>query len=237
MRTEHTKHNPRNARPIPGRPPAGRGPDSRERLLDSALALFAAQGAAGTTLAQIAKAAGVTPAMAHYHFGNRDGLLDALADERLAPVMAHVWAVMPDEPGDPASGFDALQVVAAFVDRLLDAVDRTPLLPALWSREILSGGGLLRERVMRHVPETKLAALCRALTEAQRAGRLHPDAQPGLVPVAIMGLVMLPLAARFMLDRLPGGAAGIDRESLRRHALAILLDGLAPRNPNPEPRP
>ena len=237
MPTENTKHHTRSARLIPGRPPAGRGPDSRERLLDSALSLFAAQGAAGTTLAHIAREAGVTPAMAHYHFGNREGLLDALAEERLAPVMAHVWAAVPDEPGDSASGFDALQVVAAFVDRLLDAVDRTPLLPALWSREILSGGGLLRERVMRHAPETKFAALCRALTEAQGAGRMHPDVQPGLVPAAIMGLVMLPLAARFALDRLPEGAARLDRESLRRHALAILLDGLVPRNPNPEPRP
>ena len=226
MRTSNfpTKH---KTRPLPGRPPAGLGPDSRTRILDSAFTLIADQGATGTTVAQIAQAAGVTPAMVHYHFGNRDGLLDALVDERLAPVIAFVWEAVPDEP---EAGFDALAASAAFVDRLLDAVERLPLLPALWSREILSGGGLLRERLLRHVPENKVAALCRALTEAQQAGRMHPDALPGLVPAAVMGLVMLPLAARFVLDRLPEGtAACIDRESLRRHALAILLHGLVPR--------
>ena len=203
---KHRQNPPRNTRPHLGRPPADRSPDSRERLLDSAFALFATQGAAATTLAQIARDAGVTPAMAHYHFGNREGLLDALG------------------------------AVAAFVDRLLDAVDRLPLLPALWSREILSGGGLLRERIMRHVPEAKVAALFRALEAARQAGRLHPRALPGLIPAAVMGLVMLPLAARPMLDRLSGGT-DIDRESLRRHALAVLLDGLVPRNDNPNPEP
>lgn len=230
---KHRQNPPRNTRPHLGRPPADRSPDSRERLLDSAFALFATQGAAATTLAQIARDAGVTPAMAHYHFGNREGLLDALADERLAPVMAHVWAIVPEAP---EAGFDALGAVAAFVDRLLDAVDRLPLLPALWSREILSGGGLLRERTMRHVPEAKVAALFRALEAARQAGRLHPHALPGLIPAAVMGLVMLPLAARPMLDRLSGGV-DIDRESLRRHALAVLLDGLVPRNDNPNPEP
>ena len=61
-----------------GRPPASKGEDRREHILDNALTLFATQGIAGTTVAQIAGASGVTPAMVHYYFHNREGLLDAV---------------------------------------------------------------------------------------------------------------------------------------------------------------
>ena len=75
-----------------GRPPAGKNGDKREHILDSALNLFAGQGIAGTTIAQVAKAAGVTPAMVHYYFTNREGLLDAMSrlDETTLNARARV---------------------------------------------------------------------------------------------------------------------------------------------------
>jgi len=60
-----------------GRPPARKSEGRREKILDSALTLFAAHGIAGTTIAQIVKNSGDTSAMVHYYFGNREDLLDA----------------------------------------------------------------------------------------------------------------------------------------------------------------
>ncbi len=75
------KPSPRRAR---GRPAVAAEIGTREALLDAAVALFAEQGVGATTSAEIAARAGVTPAMVHYHFRNRERLLDAVVDERLA---------------------------------------------------------------------------------------------------------------------------------------------------------
>lgn len=58
-----------------------KGEASRQRLLEVALAEFGRQGFQATTTRQIAQAAGVTlPAIA-YHFGHKEGLYLACADE------------------------------------------------------------------------------------------------------------------------------------------------------------
>lgn len=48
--------------------------DTRERLLDAASALFAATGLHGTTVREIARAAGANVAAANYHFGSKEAL-------------------------------------------------------------------------------------------------------------------------------------------------------------------
>lgn len=53
--------------------------DTREALLDAAESLFAAEGLADVSLAAITKLAGQRNGGAiHYHFGGRDGLLEAI---------------------------------------------------------------------------------------------------------------------------------------------------------------
>ena len=54
----------------PGRPAAD-APDQRSAALDAALACFVRQGIAATSLRDIAREAGVTPALLHYYFGDR----------------------------------------------------------------------------------------------------------------------------------------------------------------------
>lgn len=205
-----------------GRPPASESEGRRENILDSALTLFAGQGVAGTTIARIAKNSGVTSAMVHYYFGNREGLLDAIAAERLAPAMEYIWAgVSGDILADPR------RMVTEFVDRLLETVERMPQLPQLWSREVLNTGGLLRERVLALVPLERFATVISALSLAQREGAVNPLIIPALAVTSIMAVIMLPLTAWDMLGRIPIMPA-LDKEALRRHALALLLDGLCP---------
>lgn len=205
-----------------GRPPASKDEDKREKILDSALLLFAGQGVAGTTIAQIAKASGVTSAMVHYYFGNREKLLDHLVAERLAPCLEYVWGSVSDE-----ALTDPRQLLTSFVDRLLESVEKVPQLPQLWSREILNAGGCLRERVMALVPLEGFEKVHRSLALAQREGRLNAHISPGLVLTSVMSVTMLPLAAQDMLDRVPTIPV-LNMKMLRQHVLALLLDGLCP---------
>jgi AcrR family transcriptional regulator len=81
------------------RPAAGTGSRSqgtRDRLLDAAERLFAERGFHGVSVRDVTGAAGVDVALVAYHFGNKQGLLEAvfmrraadLNDERLARLDA-----------------------------------------------------------------------------------------------------------------------------------------------------
>lgn len=53
--------------------------DARSRLLEAGLQVIARAGPDGLTTKAVAEAAGVSKPLVHYHFGSRDGLLDAIA--------------------------------------------------------------------------------------------------------------------------------------------------------------
>jgi len=204
----------------PGRPAAGLARDAREQLLTAATTLFAEQGVAATTFAMIAKRAGLTPAMLHYYFSDRDALLDAVVAERLAALIASVW--QPVTPGDSP---DAM--IRGIVDRLLAGIGRMPWVPSTWMREVLNDGGLLRSRVLRLLPFDSVRTVGSAIAHGQASRTINPDLDPSLLVFSILGLVMLHSAtagfwAEIFHRPIP------TREALARHITGLLLHGLDP---------
>jgi AcrR family transcriptional regulator len=61
-------------------PAPGPEPNARDRILQAACALIAERGIGGARIAQIAKAAGVSTALVHYHFRTREMLLSETLD-------------------------------------------------------------------------------------------------------------------------------------------------------------
>lgn len=62
------------------RPAPDRSEDTRRRLIEAALALFAEHGFDGTTTRMLATTAGTNQAAIPYHFGGKEGLYMAVAD-------------------------------------------------------------------------------------------------------------------------------------------------------------
>ena len=58
---------------------------TREAILDSAIRVFSIRGVSRTTLANIAKEAGVTRGAIYWHFRNKEDLLAALWEQLLLP--------------------------------------------------------------------------------------------------------------------------------------------------------
>jgi AcrR family transcriptional regulator len=79
-------------------------PKSRERLLDAAMALFAAKGYASTSVREIVSLAGVSKPVLYYYFENKEGLFRAILD----------WAVELQE----AMLADVLQNHGTVLERL-----------------------------------------------------------------------------------------------------------------------
>ena len=207
----------------PGRPSgAARGLQQRSRLLDAALALFARQGIVDTTLGEIAREAGFTPAMMHYYFKTRDQLLDVLIDERFAPLRAGLGVPFQEHPDDPVAAITQL------TQRLVQVATDHPWFPSLWVREVISDGGLLRQRMYERFGDAHQKASLLSIARWQKEGRLNAGLEPALVFVTLLGLTILPLATSKLWRNDPM-RRNIGGEEIARHAVALLVQGIGPK--------
>ena len=85
-------------RRLAGRPGGESDGRQQQSLLQAAETLFATRGYAATPLREIAEQASVNPALIHYYWGSKSGLLRAVMDEVFEP-MADAMASLPDSPG------------------------------------------------------------------------------------------------------------------------------------------
>ncbi|WP_258397430.1 TetR/AcrR family transcriptional regulator [Paraburkholderia unamae] len=207
----------------PGRPSGGvGGAEQRERLIDAALVLFARQGMLDTSLAAIAREAGVTPAMVHYYFKTRDQLIDVLIDERFLPLRAALGDLFDQHRDDPVAALTAL------VQRFVTVGQRHPWFPPLWMREVISEGGVLRQRMHERYGSQNQEKACAAIARWQREGRLNPALEPTLLFQSLMGLTLLPLATARMWRADPA-KHHVGAEEIARHAVTLITQGVGPR--------
>jgi len=107
------------AAPRRGRPPKAEARDTRSRILDAALDLFARQGYAGTSVRQIARAVGLSDAGLYAHFAGKRAVYDALlAEWGPSAVPALLDAMEGTFVGSPAD------FLRAFVGRLVAVWER-----------------------------------------------------------------------------------------------------------------
>jgi AcrR family transcriptional regulator len=94
-------------------------PSARERILTAACRLIAERGIGGARIAQIARAAGVSTALVHYHFRNREDLLAETLDYAF-----DVAAAVRIRPADEGSeGGSAARRLADVVEQSLPTSD------------------------------------------------------------------------------------------------------------------
>ena len=87
---------------------------TKDRILDAAEGLFARQGFSATSLRAITAEAGVNLAAVNYHFGSKDGLLEAVFGRRLGPLNEERLALL-DEAESAPKGASLEAVLEALV--------------------------------------------------------------------------------------------------------------------------
>jgi AcrR family transcriptional regulator len=204
-----------------------------ERILDAAEQLFAEHGIRATSLRAITREADVNLAAVHYHFGSKEGLLDAVI-ERQAQVVNESrldeLARLEQQAGGEGPTPEAL--LAAFilpaVSRLRDLGPRGQHLPQLLARIEAQPADVVEELLRKHFGEVArrfVEALTRALPEHTAetiAERLRFTA----------ALIAHLFSGNFHLDVIPGHPPS-SRNPLEQieHALYFLAAGL--RAPDP----
>lgn len=213
-----------------GAPPGrGRGrprrdeADQKASLMEAALTCYVRQGIRATSIRDIAREAGVTPALLHYYYRGAPQLLERVIEERLMPVFASVRdAIAAIDDADP------MVLATGFVNSVCAAIERHPWWPALWVREVVSEGGALRDLLLLRVAPELTRSIAERFAAAQAAGRLNARLDPRLIVVTLVGLTLFP-AAGAPIWRSIFDAGDLTMDDVRRHALAMLASGLEER--------
>jgi AcrR family transcriptional regulator len=202
-----------------GRPSPADGPDIREGILDTAEQLFASRGFAATSIREIAENVDVTPAMVHYYFGSKKRLLQAVMERALEPMAGAVAGIQ--KRGEVSLG-DLTRLMYTMASE-------HPCLPQLITREVFLPGGQLQALFLRDFAPRLGGRLPTILEGEQRAGRLDPDADPGITALLLLSLCFFPFIARPAAESVLGvryDADGLD--SMAGQVSRLLERGLQP---------
>lgn len=151
---------------------------AEERILDAAAEVFAREGRAGATMANIAGAAAMPAATVHYYFGTKAVLYDAVLDRTLSLWLAELAGI--DEDMAPTDA------IAAYIRAKMRVSQAHPAASRIVAAEVLGGG----PRIAHFLQEELRPVLERKL------GRVHTWQSDGaLAPVDARHLFFLIWAA------------------------------------------
>lgn len=176
-----------------GEPDAATEPNARERILQAACDLIAERGIGGARIAQIAKAAGVSTALVHYHFRTREELLAETLDYAFDVASAvHLRPAGDDGENGDGSGGSAARRLADVVEQSLPTTDPARREWQLWAELWL---GAARDPTLRPIAAQMYARyrtwIATAVAEGVAAGefaRVDPGETADLAMALIDGL-------------------------------------------------
>lgn len=164
-----------------------RGEDRRELILSVAQRFLARNGWRNTSLAQIARAAGLTPAGLLHHFESKDQLLHAALDARDADDDARV-----DRTGDP------VEQIRKLPKRFAESPELVGMYAVLLI-ENLEPDAPLHDRLLGRY-RAALETIEDGIRRGQRAGRYRTDVNPAVKAVEIVAFLN-GMETSWLLDR------------------------------------
>jgi AcrR family transcriptional regulator len=179
----------------------------RNQLIDTALALFAAQGIEATRVSDIAQMAGVAQGLLYHYFPSKDALLAAIIERHGPLQMLHeLLAIPPDQPAREVLLNLAMRVYALAQERrlLLQLIVRE----VLWRPETRSIAMAVREQA--------LTMLARYLQSRVAAGELRPH-DSIVVGQTLASAIILVAFAQLPADPFIPGAIDVILQGIAAH--------------------
>jgi len=153
-----------------------KGEDRKQRILEVAQRLVARNGWRNTTLAQIAREAGVSPAGLLHHFESKEQLLHAVLDARDLDDDIHA-----------DRGGDLIDEIVQVADRFTRAPELIGTFTVLLAESILPDAPLHDRMLARHRSATQIVA--DLIRRGQADGRFRTDIDPAVKAIEILAFV------------------------------------------------
>jgi TetR/AcrR family fatty acid metabolism transcriptional regulator len=197
----------------------GPEPGKRERILDAAIKVFAAEGFYNAKVSQIAQAAGVADGTIYLYFKSKDDLLIQLFEDRMERVNANLREALATETS-------AVGQIKRVVKLHLELVGQNREMAEVISVELRQSSKFIREYANPKFAEF-LRLIAGAVVEGQRKGELRHDIDPYILARALFGA--LDEIALAWLVKHPHSKATIDLPRAAEQLGELLTDGLRAR--------
>ena len=197
-----------------------RAADRPDEVLDAALALFAAQGFARTTVEQVSVRAGLSKAAVYLYFPSKQALLQAVIHRAVGQAAGMAVAGMAGHRGDPRPVLAALlrQIAGVLGDPKASAIPAIILREAPHAPEIAQ---IYRDEVLTPI----LPALRALIAQGVDGGFIRP-VDPDLTIRSVIGPMLAHVLLAQVFGVMPQDGLALDR--LIDNHLTILMAGLAP---------
>jgi AcrR family transcriptional regulator len=163
-----------------------KGEDRRQRILAAAQRLLTRNGGRGTTLGQIAEAAGVSAAGLLHHFESKEQLLHAVLDARDAADLASADLSV-----------DLLEAIENVAERFRRSPESVGTFTVLLMENIAPEAPLHHRFLSRYQDAVQI--LAEAIRRGQRAGRYREDVDPSVKATEIIAF-LYGIEASWLLD-------------------------------------
>ena len=164
--------------------PGGKGEKTRRRILDAAITRFALHGFRRTTVADIARDAGLTPAATYAYFESKDALFFAAVDADTAALV--------ERAVDAGTGDTVREQYWTTIAALRENVTQHPL-----ARRVLAGlePNVAPQLLGLPAIEAARVALVELLVEGQATGEIRADLDPEVFATGLEVLVLSTIMA------------------------------------------
>lgn len=156
-----------------------KGPGKRERILSSAMRIFASKGFYGAKVADIAEDAGVADGTIYLYFRSKDDILISLFEEQMERVNAELARAMDAE-------VKASDKLRSFVRAYMDLVARNRHAAEVITIELRQSAKFMKEYRNPRFADF-LKALAGVIDEGQRQGALRTDIPAPVAARALFG--------------------------------------------------
>jgi AcrR family transcriptional regulator len=155
--------------------------DTRQAIKDTALELLVRHGYRGTSFGDISAALGTTRANIHYHFGNKQALVDEVLGDYMQATLSALRAVWSDEGSSLAEQVEAM--ISYSRTRFLhfnpsgtEGRNWSLITRLRQDAELLGANG---QKMLGHFGVDLSSLFAHALSAAAQRGELAPNIVPG----------------------------------------------------------
>jgi AcrR family transcriptional regulator len=168
-------------------------PVRREQIAQAALAVIAAGGLRGLSIAAVARRVGLVPSAIYRHFHSKDELLDATLDLIHRHLQANLSAAR-------ANGRDPLETLRQALLGHVSTIRENQVVPQLLFSEDLYARRPERKARVLEIVRAYLGGVAEIVREGQQQGRIRRDLEPAALAVMFLGLVQPGAVLWFLSD-------------------------------------
>jgi TetR/AcrR family fatty acid metabolism transcriptional regulator len=190
----------------------------RERILDAAVKVFAAEGFYNAKVAQIAQAAGIADGTIYLYFKSKDDLLISLFEDRMERINDNLRVALSSAPNAP-------ERLRRVVQLHLELIEQNRAMGEVICVELRQSSKFIKEYANPKFGEF-LRLIASAVADGQARGELRSDVDPPIIARALFGAL-----DEIALAWLVKGKDRIDLSRATEQLSSLFIDGLRTRPP------